>query len=517
MPPKKVKSICIVGGGTAGWMTAAYALKALPWAEVTLVESPNIPTVGVGEATLLAFDKFLDDCHIDRYLWQNAADATVKTGILFSNWKDNKNNVWHPFFFDGMWFTKEDGNQEYVARSAMGVQANLDVAEYMEFAATWHIQSVEKKQLPNLQIHEIGYHVDAIKLANFLSSYLREKHPTRLIHKLATVSNIVVDDGNIVSIDADNETVQANVFIDCTGFKRLLSNAIPGSNYAVYDKMLFANAAVAGPVKYASENEIIPPYTICEACEHGWIWKTSIAGRIGSGLVYNDTLLTKEQAEEYFVNHWGKERMLTEKFNHIKFKPENNTNNWRGNCFSVGLSSGFLEPLESTGLAIIIRSIKTGIDLLRKRYYVDEDRAFYNADLNNLYTDAVNFVGLHYMNSNNVGPFWDKVRAEFELSESLRTTIELYSEEYIQEESYQFNRLFHPDSWRIWLRATDHKIAVPLNENAMTGLAEMGRSDLSKAGITNNEFIFLYKSFKEQHEQSMEHPDRDSTSPRSEL
>jgi len=511
MPAKKVKSICIVGGGSAGWMTAAYAMKALPWATVTLVESPNIPTVGVGEATLLAFDKFLDDCHIDRYLWQNASNAVAKTGILFSKWKDNKTDIWHPFFFDGMWFPQEDGTQEYVARSSMGFQAELDVEEYMEFATTWHIPSVEKKQLPNLNIHEIGYHVDAIKLANFLSSYLKEKHPSRLIHKLATVSNVVVDNNAIVSIDADAETIQADVFIDCTGFKRLLSNSIPGSEYALHDKMLFTNAAVAGPVKYATEDEIIPPYTICEACEYGWIWKTSIAGRIGSGLVYNDTLLSKEQAEAYFVNHWGKDRMLTEKFNHIKFKPENNLRNWRGNCFSVGLSSGFLEPLESTGLAIIIRSIKTGIDLLRKRYYVDEDIAYYNADLNNLYADAVDFVALHYMNSTNVGPFWDKVRAEFTPSESLRTVLDLYKEEYIQEESYQFNRIFHPDSWRVWLRATDHQVSVPPSDKAMTGLAEMGRSDLTKAGITNNEFVFLYKSFKEQHEQSMEHPDRDST------
>jgi tryptophan halogenase len=509
MPANKVKSICIVGGGSAGWMTAAYVLEALPWATVTLVESPNIPTVGVGEATLLSFDKFLDDCNIDRYLWQNASDAAAKTGILFAKWKNNKTDIWHPFFFDGMWFPKGD-DREYFARSAMGVQANLETDEYVEFASTWYIPSVEKKQLPDLRLHEIGYHVDAIKLAKFLSNHLITKHPTRLTHKPATVSNIVVKDGMIISIDTDSETITADLFIDCTGFKRLLSSSIPGSEFVVHDKMLFANAAVAGPVKYATENEIIPPYTICEACDYGWIWKTSIAGRIGSGLVYNDTLLSKEQAEEYFVNHWGKDRMLTEKFNHIKFKPENNLRNWRGNCFSVGLSSGFLEPLESTGLAIIIRSIKVGIDLIRKRYFVDEDIAYYNAEMNNLYTDAVDFVALHYMNSTNTGPFWDKVRAEFVPSQSLQTVIDIYSEQFVQEDSFQFNRIFHPDSWRIWLHATDHHMLVTPNDAAMTGLAEMGRTDLTKRGITNNEFIFLYKNFKEEHEQSMGHTDRDT-------
>ena len=517
MPANKVKTICIVGGGSAGWMTAAYALHNLPWANIVLVESPNIPTVGVGEASLLGFDKFLNECGIPNYQWQNATDAVAKTGIVFSKWKDSKTDIWHPFFFDGMWFPKDNDEREYVARSAMGIQAGLEIEEYMEFASTWHIPSVEKKQLPDLRIHEIGYHLDAIKLAKFLTSYLKEKHPTRLTHKPATVSNVIVNNDRVVSIDADAETITADVFIDCTGFKRLLSGSIPGSEYAVHDKMLFTNAAVAGPVKYQAESEVIPPYTICEACEYGWIWKTSIAGRIGSGLVYNDTLLTKEQAEEYFVNHWGKDRMLTEKFNHIKFKPENNLRNWRGNCFSVGLSSGFLEPLESTGLALIIRSAKTGIDLLRKRYFVDEDLAYFNAEMNNLYADAVDFVALHYMNSTNVGPFWDKVRAEFEPSQSLQTVIDIYATEYVQEESFQFNRIFHPDSWRIWLRATDHKITVPKNEHAMTGLADMGRSDLTKRGITNNEFVFLYKSIKEEHEQSMEHSDRDTTSPGTEL
>jgi tryptophan halogenase len=483
---KQIKNICIVGGGSAGWITAAYALEQLPWANITLIESPNIPTVGVGEATLLNFDHFLSfDCKIPVNEWQEASDAVVKAGIFFPKWVDGDKDVWHPFTFTGSWFEEE---KEFYPRSVLGVQANIDHADFVQFATDWYITCVEKKQLPDLRMHSVGYHVDAIKLANFLSAYLRKTHPQRLTHILGNVSNIVADT-EIRSFDVDGKPFQADFYIDCTGFRRALSSSIPGSEIVVADKMLFANAAVAGPVRYETEDEVIPPYTICQACEHGWMWKTSIATRIGSGLVYNDTLISKEEAEEFFVNHWGKERMLTDKFNHIKFKPEYNRRNWRGNCFSVGLASGFLEPLESTGLHLMIRAAKVGLDMLRKRYYTETDLEYFNSDLNLLYEDSINFVALHYMNNNRPGPFWDKVRTEFTPSESLKVQIETFENDYVRTADQQVTKMFSADSLRIWLEATKHKIVVPENPHAMDALAQLSKLEMAKNNFTNRDFV----------------------------
>jgi len=506
---KEIKHICIVGGGSSGWITAAYALAQLPWAKITLIESPNIPTVGVGEATLLNFDHFLNnDCAIPPLLWQEASDAVVKAGILFPNWVDGDRTVWHPFTFSGSWFEEEQTSYQ---RATLGIQANLEHNEFVEFGTDWYHTCVEKNQLPDLRKHPVGYHVDAVKLANFLSDYLRNKHPDRLTHVLGTVSNIIVEEDNIKTFDVNDKAFQADVYIDCTGFRRLLSSSIPGSDFELADKMLFTNAAVAGPVRYLTEDEVIPPYTICEACEHGWIWKTSIAGRIGSGLVYNDTLITKEQAEEFFVNHWGKERMLTEKFNHIKFKPEYNKRNWRGNCFSVGLASGFLEPLESTGLQLLIRGAKTGLDMLRKRFYTDNDRNFFNSEINLLYGDSIDFVSLHYMNNNRPGAFWDKVRKEFTVSPSLQAHIDIFKNNYINEADQQVTRMFSVDSFRIWLQGTKNKIQVPNNPHAMDALVQLARLEFTKDNITNRDFILQRKQQRELNEQSLGHINRSTT------
>lgn len=508
---KEINHICIVGGGSSGWITAAYALAQLPWAKITLVESPNIPTVGVGEATILNFDSFLNnDCKIPPLLWQDASNAVVKTGILFPNWKDGDKTIWHPFYFNGAWMDNKDGTSEYHPRTALGIAANVSFQEYVEFASAWYNPSVDKKQLPDMRQHGIGWHLDAIKLAKFLSEYLQKQYPTQLTHILGDVSNIIVEDGDIKSFTVNNELLEADVYIDCTGFKRLLSSSIPGSKFEVADKMLFANAAVAGPVAYETEDEIIPPYTICQACEHGWIWKTSIDGRIGSGLVYNDSLLSKEEAEQVFIDHWGKDRLLTNKFNHISFTPEYNTRNWRGNCFSVGLASGFLEPLESTGLHLLIRGAKAGLDMLKKRYYSVCDQEVFNSDLNTLYSDCIDYVGLHYMNNTRHGPFWDLVRKEFVPSDSLKMQIELFEKHYITDANNQQNKVFSSDSWRIWLHGSEHKINVPENPNAMDAVARLANVEIYKNNITNNELLKMRKGLL--NEQSLEHTNRSTTS-----
>jgi tryptophan halogenase len=485
MTVNKVKKICIVGGGSAGWLTAAYALRNLPWVDVTVVESANVPTVGVGEATIINFGSFMHECDIAPFVWQPACDAVFKAGILFPNWKDGDKTVWHPFFFEMI--PQADGKK--LSRSVIGSQANLGYEDWMKYATSWYNIAVVNNEIPNLKDHRLGFHLDAIKLAKFLSEYLKKRYPNTLRHVVADVTDVNVDGEDIKSIKANGQNISADVFIDCTGFKRLLTSKIPGAEIVRGDDMLFANAAVAGPVAYQSPDEVIVPYTICQACDYGWIWKTAIDGRIGSGLVYDDSLLSKEDAEQFLINHWGKERMLSEKFNHIKFTPHYDAVNWRGNCFSVGLSSGFIEPLESSGLALLVSSAKMGLDMLRKHYYTPSDRVFFNSWTDTLFRDSMDFVALHYMNNDRPGPFWDKVRAEFKPSETLQVRLDLNKEFFITVDNDQFNQTFKEDSWRIWLKATDNEVQYPSNTDAHKQLQQAIYQESQYKGPTNKDMI----------------------------
>jgi tryptophan halogenase len=479
------KKIVVLGGGSAGWLTAAYALNTLPWINLILIESENIPTVGVGEATIINFGDFMKDCGISPLLWQNASDAVFKMGILFPKWKDGTTDVWHPFMFESA--KMEDGT-EYT-RTVLGNQAGLSRDTWLKEAVSWYDFAVNKKQLPDINSSSVGFHLDAIKLANFLSSYCKEKYKDRLTHILTDVKDVIVEQEDIVSIKTDKGTITSDFFIDCTGFKRVLSSKIPGSEYVNFDHMMFTNAAVATPVTYKSADEIIQPYTVAEACEHGWIWKTAIEGRIGTGLVYNDSLLTKQQAEEYLTEHWGKNRLLHGKFNHISFKPEYNTKNWRGNCLSIGLSSGFVEPLESTGLGLLVSGARIGLDILRKHFYIPEDRTFFNSWKSSLYVDSFDYVALHYMNNSRPGPFWDKVRNEFKPSATLQQRLDLNKEEFLTKGHDQPTLVFKEDSWRVWLVATDNIVLHPENSNAIDKIKEFKRLDSLQRGPTNNNFV----------------------------
>jgi tryptophan halogenase len=488
--PNIIKSICIVGGGSAGWLTAAYALNNLPWANVTLVESANIPTIGVGEATIINFGDFMKDCGIMPGEWQNASDAVFKLGILFPKWKNETTDIWHPFMFES---ARMPDGVEYT-RTVLGNQAGLDADTWFKQAVSWYDLAVTKKQLPDINKSSVGFHLDAIKLANFLSQYCKSKYKDRLTHILADVNNVVTDGENIKAVETSAGVVQNDFYIDCTGFKRILSSSIPGSQYINFDHMMFTNAAVATPVKYLSDDEIIPPYTIAEACEHGWIWKTSIEGRIGTGLVYNDTLLSAEAAQEYLTAHWGEDRLLTGKFNHIKFKPEYNANNWRGNCFSIGLSSGFVEPLESTGLGLLVSGARIGLDILRKHFYIADDRSFYNSWMSSLYVDSFDYVALHYMNNSRSGAFWDKVRTEFKPSATLQARLDLNKDEFFTKGSEQPSLVFKEDSWRIWLMATDNPVSQPDNLMAANKIKEFIDADNKTGGPTNNMYVKFRRS-----------------------
>jgi tryptophan halogenase len=464
MSSHQVKSICIAGGGSSGWLTAAHALHLFPSdIKVTLVESPNIPIIGVGEATLLGFDKFLtNECNIPFELWTKECDATIKLGTKFTNWFADGLDIWAPFLVPVI--LGED--EHHYDLLDLALKANITKPDFYSTCAAWWEISVEDKKIPSTATlggpdsgaHGVAYNLDAIKLANFLSKWCNKKYPY-LTHIKKHIDKPVIKNGNVDHlILEDGSTIHADVFIDCTGFKKLLSNAIEGSDWRDHSDMLYINSAVASQINYKDDEEPQHPYVDATAHDLGWIWKTPIKDRIGSGLCYNNTITTKQEAEDAFVQHWGKDRLRTGEFNHIKFTPEYNAKNWRGNVIPVGLSSGFVEPLESSGLGLMTLSMAPLASCLVHGEYTDTDRNAYNDVLAFTYQNTIDFIGLHYFNNPRTGAFWKLVAEKYDATESLFNSLKALKITATHTHQKQYypraTGLFHEWNWKLWAYAT---------------------------------------------------------------
>lgn len=439
----EVASVCIVGGGTAGWLTAAFLSRNLPTLKITLVESPNIPTVGVGEATILNFDKFLKFCGFTEAEWMSECDAIYKAGILYPDWTGNKIDVWHPFAQ-----IPRFKDTKYITLADVFYNTDLDPELFYQLVLANYDNCVIHNKVPTAQ--QMAYHLDAVKLAGFLT----KKVSPYITYYKEDVVDVESNGENISKLTITNiGDITADLYIDCTGFKRLLSDKIKGAKWVDKSYMLPNNAAIATPISYIDQPNEMKPFTTAQPMEHGWLWKTPIQSRIGSGLVYNRDLLSDDDAIKMFTEYWGEDRLVTGKFNKIKWDPKYNSNNWRGNCVSIGLASGFLEPLESTGLALITAPVAILHQMISKGWYGDLEKDMFNNEMSMMYNDATDFVGMHYMNTNRTGPYWDHVRDTWRPSETLELKIKQHRRDLTRIWATTEYTIMGDHSWNVWFHA----------------------------------------------------------------
>ena len=212
-------------------------------------------------------------------------------------------------------------------------------------------------------------------------------------------------------------------------------------------------------------------------------------------MCYNRNVTTKEEAEKFFIDYWGKDRLKTGEFNHINYDPEYNANNWRGNCVSVGLSSGFVEPLESSGLALMISSISC-IDTISKGSYLQRDRKAFNSRMSFLYENTFDFIGLHYFNNQRTGPFWDKVSKEFDCTDTLYQAVALIknvpTHTHLEQYYPRDGGMYHEYNWKLWsYGAGIVPKTVPLDSSKAKELIRDIKNAEYKSslpGITNREW-----------------------------
>lgn len=418
-----VRSYVIVGGGSAGWMTAALLGRLLHKTSIsiTLVESPDINTIGVGEATIPSFVDFLKILDIPLPQFVQQTNATFKLGIKFTGWQAEGHSYWHPFGNVGARIDAQPFFQQWLR-----VALRQDTAAYTDYAPSAAMAEAHKFFIPDPakpnNLSRMGYalHFDAARAAAFFQEYATRY---KVLHVRATVDDVrQTSEGNISGLQlADGRLVEGEFFLDCTGQHALLIDKTLKIHYEDWSRYLPVNAAV---VAQSELGPALPPYTEAIARQSGWQWRIPLQNRVGNGLVFCDDYCSVANAEQELVASIT--QPLTTDPRLIRFTTGKRRAMWAGNCVAIGLSAGFLEPLESTSLYLIMRAILSFAKLLPRRTPCSYTRAEFNRLMDAEYDHIRDFIVLHYCTSQrNDSPFWRDWKRR-EIPETLKNKIEMY-------------------------------------------------------------------------------------------
>lgn len=415
--PKKFRRYVVAGGGTAGWMAAATLAKIMgDQIEVTLVESDRIGTVGVGEATippLLSFNRMLG---INEAEFMRETGATFKLGINFENWKDVGEDYFHSFGHTGKDHWTSGFQHFWLSGKARGV------AESFEDYCLEVVAGLQGKfaQLPDNALN-YAYHLDSGRYAKFLRKIAEDNGAVR---KEGKIDHVMLDSntGHIAALKLESgETVKADFFIDCTGFRSLLMGQALHVGYDDWSHYLPCDAAVAIQTKSV---EPAKPYTRAIAHDAGWQWRIPLQHRTGNGLIYCSRYLEKDAAYERLLSNIEGETLTEPNF--IRFQTGARRKQWEKNCVTLGLSAGFMEPLESTSIHLIQRAIMRFMRMLPAQVISDADVKEFNDQTFEDMDKIRDFLIMHYcVTERRDSDFW-RYCASMDVPNSVRQKIDLF-------------------------------------------------------------------------------------------
>lgn len=419
-----IQKIVIVGGGTAGWMAAAALsqyFKGKPIA-ITLIESDDIGTVGVGEATVPAIRLFNQQLEIKETDFIKATQATFKLGIEFKDWYKKDHSFFHPFADYGMPINGETFYQCWLTLHKQGYSADLE-----EFCLATQMAAEGRFALPDLDspskltFYNYAFHFDASLYAKFLRSYAENLGVLRVEGLIETVSCDQAS-GFIKSVTLKSGlVVDGELFVDCSGFKGLLIEGVLKTGYEDWSHWLPCDSAVAMQTESAEDPA---PFTRSTALEAGWQWKIPLQHRAGNGYVYCSKHISDEDAINTLTQNVSGRALTKPRI--IKFTTGVRKKFWNKNCVALGLASGFLEPLESTSISLIQSGIEKLLHFFPDKSFKPE--LINEANRLNLleYERIRDFIILHYKASTrNDSPFWRYVNA-MSIPESLSAKIETF-------------------------------------------------------------------------------------------
>tara|TARA_B100000424_G_scaffold173160_1_gene133538 strand:- start:1424 stop:2923 length:1500 start_codon:yes stop_codon:yes gene_type:complete len=491
---KVVKKIVIVGGGTAGWITASwFARRWNKRIDVVVIDKSQPERVGVGEATLLSFPAVMRQMNYEPQQWMNEIDATYKAGILFPGWGKEENVIWHPFGFGII----GDGDDPSVPRVPLydiwtSYQDQYDIKDISGLYKSAMNNKIETDYIRDTY----AYQIDCGKLVQFLQKntipYLKEYIQSDVvdIYRDGLSDDVTKSDIKKLILD-DGSEITGDLFIDCTGWKQML---VGNHNIDLSDR-LFIDTAFAAKVEYENKSQEMHPYTDCAALEHGWRWRIPTRSRIGTGYCFNRSVTDPDVVADAFVEHWNN-RIKKEDLRMLDWKPQYVEKFWEGNVVPIGLSAGFIEPLESTGLALMIRGCEFLEECMVDCFYNPYETGIYDIRMKCAFESAVDYVNMHYSYCERKGKFWDYVRLSHE-----KSGMQKYMEDQINDphlttfQQHRSSSFFGGSNWHVWLLQLmseipkkeywykDVKDIVPRFENYIQRLDSSVKQSISQKSI----------------------------------
>jgi len=442
---EQIRHIMIVGGGTSGWLVAAYLKNNLPpQVKLSLIESTKIGPIGVGEGTQPFTMQFLREAGITPEMWMKDASATYKLGVEFVGWHDQS------------YFVDNDTYETFVIgpnTTTMPYWADKGTKQFFDWLPSYRLAKANKspKLSPELD-HTPGLvspswdavHFNAFKIGDTLRQMLKNK--------------IDYYDTEIVEVDKNDHGIEklrdvtgreyiADLYIDCSGFKSILLEQALGETFIDCNDVLLCNRAVAMPTQYKNKETEMFPYTRATTMNYGWRWTIPISERVGNGYVYSDLFISPEQAELELRQSLGD---FTTPVNHLSMKIGYHKEIAKQNVLAVGLSAGFVEPLEATGITFTTKAVHFLMEALVKSNGVWDQRSrnLVNTQFETMFSEIVDFIFLHYKLSNKKDTdFWQAYR-EMPMPEAVQKRLEFFSTDFPKQMFMKNNfQMFHTGQW----------------------------------------------------------------------
>jgi len=427
-----------VGGGSSGWMSAATFATQLPNIDVTIIESPDFPILGVGESTLGGIKHWSSLIGLEDKDLLTETDGSYKLSIKFTDWLGKDTGGFHYPFGEAQrpieqvaqndwWFLK--GNRGGLDQNSFA-RCHYPIAAISE---NNKMSDDSSGKTPGFSfVQDVAFHFDATALGQYLKKKICLPKGVKLIN--STVEKINTNDDGIESLILQNkEKVTADLYIDCTGFKSLLLEGALGVKFNSIENIIPNNKAWATHIPYTDKNKQLEPFTNCTALSNGWTWNIPLWSRIGAGYVYSDKYISDDEALEEFKDYI-RTRYDNVPIEDLEFKPITMRNGihektWEKNVVAIGLSSGFVEPLESTGLMTTYEWLLSLIYTLRKDFVNQWDRDAFNYALRNIFYGHANFVGMHYaLSSRDDTPYWQDVTERVRIDPTINNSLNYETE-----------------------------------------------------------------------------------------
>ncbi|HWB13831.1 MAG TPA: tryptophan halogenase family protein [Pirellulales bacterium] len=435
---RRIREIVVLGGGTAGWMTASYLASQLQGGvRITVVEAPAIPKIGVGEATVPNLQKvFFDQLGIPERDWMRQCNASFKVGVKFTNWRTSgpsqptprslgrrSDQFYHPFGIlpdcdqiplSHYWFLRKYRGQtdepfDYACfREPPAIDARL--------APCW---------LDGRQATRYAWHFDAHLVAGFLQRHATSRMGVQHIQDV--LKDVVFDERGFIDclLTEGGRRLKGDLFVDCSGFRGLLINRALGEPFIDMNDHLLCDSAVATSVPHDDSKYGVEPYTSAIAMRSGWTWKIPMLSRFGTGYVYSSQFASEDQAVEEFCRLWKLDPSRAQ-LNKIRFRVGRNCRAWVKNCVSIGLASCFLEPLESSGIYFIYAALYQLARHFPDRHFDPTLVDAFNREIEMMFDDTRDFIQAHFYFSPRVDtPFW-RANKELHLTDNIREKIARY-------------------------------------------------------------------------------------------